>query len=150
MVTSRQGIRRYGNCPVFSKYRNIYIKTSFETTTQNILGTSNHLETLKSLKYLQQSKTCFETNHLRENVIQWGSVNHQMAVPVPSISCCIFNNNDFFYQELNELAFNWDTCCHLVICLQLIASHCSSKKYPKMLPSPWAIFSKNLWAYKST
>jgi hypothetical protein len=32
----------------------------------------------------------------------------------------------FFYQEPNELAFNWDTCCHLVICLQLIASHCYS------------------------
>ena len=29
-----------------------------------------------------------------------------------------------FYQEPNELAFNWDTCCHLVLCLQLIASHC--------------------------
>ncbi len=54
---------------------------------------------------------------------QWGSVNHQMAVPVPSISCCIFNNNDFFYQDPNELAFNRDTCCHLVICLWLIASH---------------------------
>jgi hypothetical protein len=29
-----------------------------------------------------------------------------------------------FYQELNERAFNRDTCCHLVICLRLIASHC--------------------------
>ncbi len=57
---------------------------------------------------------------------QWGSVNHQMAVPVPSISCCVFNNNDFCCQELNELAFNWDTCCHLVICLQLIASNCTN------------------------
>jgi hypothetical protein len=35
-----------------------------------------------------------------------------------------FINNDFFYQETNELAFNRDTCCHLVICLRLIASHC--------------------------
>ncbi len=26
----------------------------------------------------------------------WGSVNHKMAVPVPSISCCVFKNNDFF------------------------------------------------------
>jgi hypothetical protein len=34
-----------------------------------------------------------------------------------------FNNNDFFYQEQNELAFNRDMCCHLVICLRLIASH---------------------------
>jgi hypothetical protein len=52
-------------------------------------------------------------------------VNPQMAVPVPSISCCVFNNADFFYQELNELAFNRDTCCHLVICLRLLASHWS-------------------------
>ncbi len=28
--------------------------------------------------------------------LQWGSVNHQMEVPVPSISCCVFINNDFF------------------------------------------------------
>jgi len=48
-----------------------------------------------------------------------------MAVPVPSISCCVLNNNDFCCQEPNELAFNWDTCCHLVICFQLIASHWS-------------------------
>ncbi len=54
---------------------------------------------------------------------QWGTVNHQMAVPVPSINCCVYNNNYYFFQEQNELAFNWDTCCHLVICLQLIASH---------------------------
>jgi len=28
-----------------------------------------------------------------------------------------------FYQEPNKLAFNRDICCHLVICLRLIASH---------------------------
>jgi len=32
-----------------------------------------------------------------------------MAVPDPSISCCVFNNNYYFYQEPNELAFNRDT-----------------------------------------
>ena len=41
----------------------------------------------------------------------------------PKYKLLHFNNNDFFYQELNELAFDWDTCCHLVICLRLIASH---------------------------
>jgi hypothetical protein len=57
-----------------------------------------------------------------------------MAVPVPSTKYCIFNNNDFFYQEPNELAFNQDTCCYLVICLQLIASH-------------WHVKIKNLGPY---
>jgi hypothetical protein len=58
------------------------------------------------------------------NVIeQSGSVTHQMAVPVPSISCCILNNHNLFYHEKNTLAFNWDTCCRLVLCLQLIAFH---------------------------
>ncbi len=61
--------------------------------------------------------------HSKWSGLQWGSVNHQMAVPVPSVSCCVFNNNYSFYQEPNELAFNRDTCCYLVICLQLIASH---------------------------
>ncbi len=63
---------------------------------------------------------------------QWASVNHQMAVPVPSMSCCVFNSNYFFYQEPNELAFNRDTCCHLVICLWLIASHCIYIVYCKI------------------
>ncbi len=76
---------------------------------------------------------------------QWGSVNHQMAVPIPSISCCVFNNNYFFYQELNELAFNRDTCCHLVICLQLIASHSSYffSSVVNLLPKIWKYLIKN-------
>ncbi len=57
-----------------------------------------------------------------------------MAVPVPSISHCVFNNNDF-YQEPNELAFNQDTCCHLVICLRLIAFHCWTY-LPTFPPAP--------------
>ncbi len=54
---------------------------------------------------------------------QWGSVTHQMAVPVPSISCCVLNNNNLFYQIHNALAFNWDTCCRLVHCLRLLPFH---------------------------
>ncbi len=37
---------------------------------------------------------------------QWGSVTHQMAVPVPSIRCCVLNNHNLFYQIQNALAFN--------------------------------------------
>ncbi len=77
-------------------------------------------------------------SNISTNIIQWGSVNHQMAVPVPSISCCIFINNYFFYQEPNELAFNRHTCCHLVICLWLIASHCYKGLEPTRLGGvPW-------------
>ncbi len=56
--------------------------------------------------------------------MQWGSVIHQMAVPVPSISCCILNHHNLFYQIQNVLAFDWDTCCHLALCLQLIPFYC--------------------------
>jgi hypothetical protein len=31
-----------------------------------------------------------------------------MAVPVPSISCCVLNHHNIFYQIQNALAFNWD------------------------------------------
>ncbi len=44
---------------------------------------------------------------------QLGSVTHQMAVPVPSISCCVLNHLNWFYQIHNALAFNQDMCCHL-------------------------------------
>ncbi len=53
----------------------------------------------------------------------WGSVNHQMAVPVPSISYCVLNHHNLFYRIQNALAFNRDTCCHLALCLQLLPSH---------------------------
>ncbi len=56
--------------------------------------------------------------------IKWGSVTHQMAVPVPSISCCVLNHHNLFYQIQNALAFNQDTCCHLALCLQLLSFHC--------------------------
>ncbi len=54
---------------------------------------------------------------------QWVSVTHQLAVPVPSISCCVLNHHDLFYQIHNALVFNRDTCCHLVLCLWLFPFH---------------------------
>ncbi len=54
---------------------------------------------------------------------QWGSVTHQMAVPVPSIGCCVLNHHNLFYQIQNALAFNRDTCCHLALSLRLLPSY---------------------------
>jgi hypothetical protein len=48
-----------------------------------------------------------------------------MAVPVPSISCCVLSHYNLLYQIQNALAFNWDTCCHLAVCLQLLPFHCT-------------------------
>jgi hypothetical protein len=53
-------------------------------------------------------------------VCEWDSVTHQMAVPIPSISCCVLNHHNLFYQIQNVLAFKWDMCCHLALCLQLL------------------------------
>jgi hypothetical protein len=47
-----------------------------------------------------------------------------MAVPFPSISCCVLNHHNLFYQIQNTLAFNRDTCCHLALCLLLLPIHC--------------------------
>jgi hypothetical protein len=46
-----------------------------------------------------------------------------MAVPVPSISCCISNHHNLFYQIQNALAFNRNMCCHLPLCLPLLPFH---------------------------
>jgi hypothetical protein len=46
-----------------------------------------------------------------------------MAVPVPSISSCVLNHHNLFYQIQNALAFNRDTCCHLALCLWLLPFH---------------------------
>ncbi len=34
-----------------------------------------------------------------------------------------FKPPDLFYQMQNELAFNWDMCRHLALCLQLLPFH---------------------------
>ncbi len=57
---------------------------------------------------------------------QWGSVTHKMAVPVPSISCCVLNHQNLFYHIQNR-AFNRDTCCHLVLRLRLLPFHYASE-----------------------
>jgi hypothetical protein len=54
---------------------------------------------------------------------QWGFVTHKMAVPVPSISCCVFNYHNKFYQVQNALAFNRDMCCHQALSLRLLPFH---------------------------
>ena len=53
----------------------------------------------------------------------------QMAVPVPSISCCVLNHHNLFYQIQNALAFNRDTFCHLALCLWLLPFHYCRKMF---------------------
>jgi hypothetical protein len=48
-----------------------------------------------------------------------------MVIPVPSISCGVLNHHNLFYQIQNALAFNWDMCCHLALCLWLLPFHCT-------------------------
>ncbi len=79
--------------------------------------------TNKHYSMLTTTKTKWHSKNTHNNVLQWGSVTHQMAVPVPSISCCVLNHHNLFYQIQNALAFNWDKCCHLVPCLQLLPFH---------------------------
>jgi hypothetical protein len=61
---------------------------------------------------------------------QWGSVTYQMAVPVPSISCCVLNHHNLFYHIQNALAFNRDMCCHLALCFRLLPFHCATTAAP--------------------
>jgi len=48
---------------------------------------------------------------------------HPPDPPVPSISCCVLNHHNLFYQMQNALAFNQDTWCHLALCLWLLPFH---------------------------
>ena len=43
-----------------------------------------------------------------------------MALPIQSISCCTSYQLLFFCKGKKVLAFNWNRCCHLSLCLQLI------------------------------
>ncbi len=41
----------------------------------------------------------------------------------PKYKLLHFLTTIFFYKEKKALAFNWDRCCHLAFCLQLILFH---------------------------
>ncbi len=45
------------------------------------------------------------------------------GITIPKYKFVSFLNNYFFAQK-RALAFNWDWCCHLALCLLLILFHC--------------------------
>ena len=42
----------------------------------------------------------------------------------PMYKLLCLNHHNLFYQIRNVLAFNWDMCCHLALCLWLLPFHC--------------------------
>jgi len=68
-----------------------------------------------------------------------------MTVPVPSISCCVLNHHNLFYQIHNALAFNWNMCCHLALCLQLLPFHCKIFSYLIVVVHSFGIKNKLNW-----
>ncbi len=69
-----------------------------------------------------------------------------MAVPVPSISCCVLNHHNLFYQIQNALAFNRDTCCHLALCLRLVPFHsCHRVKRSFCRAKHWMTMSREMF-----
>jgi hypothetical protein len=73
---------------------------------------ANVIATLRYLTYLSKcNDRC---------IMELDSVTHQIVVPVPSVSCCVLNYHNLFYQRHNAVAFNWDMCCHLALCLWLL------------------------------
>jgi hypothetical protein len=53
--------------------------------------------------------------------------------PKYKLLCFIYHN--LFYQIQNALAFNWDTCCHLALCLWLLPFHCIKPSIESALPA---------------
>jgi hypothetical protein len=81
---------------------------------------------LVTLRHFYPSLIFLRKGRTSQSVPTYGdneAVIHQMAVPVPSISCCVLNHHNLFYQMQSVLAFNWDMCCHLALCLRLLPFH---------------------------
>ncbi len=94
-----------------------FIKNKPEKESGKGTNSSKNLDLTSSWHLILPSFSCY----LQINkFVQWGSVTHQMAVLVPSISCCVLNHHNLFYQIQNAQPFNRDTCCHLVLCLWLL------------------------------
>jgi hypothetical protein len=51
--------------------------------------------------------------------------NHPLdGVTNPKYKLLHFLTTKYFLQREEGTSFNWDRCCHLVFCLQLILFHC--------------------------
>jgi hypothetical protein len=84
------------------------------------------IQRIRSFPTLQSDKNnqlTMLTQILQNIAINEALVTHQMAVPDPSISCCVLNHHNLFYQIQNALAFNWNMCCHLALCSWLLSFH---------------------------
>jgi hypothetical protein len=56
-----------------------------------------------------------------------GSMNEALLPTSPKYKLLCFKlENNLFCQIKNALAFNRDTCCHLVLCLRLLPFHCNT------------------------
>jgi hypothetical protein len=129
-------LEKFWNCNdfpmIFKLYCIIMLHIDFSLMTTSIILTRYYKCITFNLKKkfhlsLAPKQGCGHTQvwlQLFKNVTrEWVSVTHQMAVPVPSISCCVLNHHNLFYQIQNALAFNRDTCCHLALCLWLLPFH---------------------------
>ncbi len=79
-------------------------------------------DNVSAIPYVYAPVILCATSYIRisPQLTKQGSITHQMALPITLISCCISQQLNIFCNDKNALAFNWDRCCHLAICLQLI------------------------------
>jgi hypothetical protein len=65
----------------------------------------------------------FSKNYIEKNpyVIRLHHLHDGSTYPKYKLLCFIYFR--FFNEEQNTLAFNWDTLCHLALCLQMIILH---------------------------
>ncbi len=47
----------------------------------------------------------------------------------PKYKLLHFSHHNLFYQIQNAVAFNWDTCCNLALCLRLLPFHWSKAQF---------------------
>ena len=65
---------------------------------------------------VQPSNGQFKNDQLRLQLLAGGST-------FPYIACCVLIRKNKFSTSQNNLAFIWDMCCHLTMCLHLMEPH---------------------------
>ena len=62
--------------------------------------------------------------NIRRTKLNSMGLDHPLnGITNPKYKLLHFLTTNFFCREKKSLAFNWDRCCHLVLCLQLILFH---------------------------
>jgi hypothetical protein len=98
----------------------LFLSSSFRLIEVENFGLNNQFGSVETLSTFKPLRTVWN----RQNHIHHTGLYHPLdGVTNPKYKLLRFLTTIIFYKEKKALAFNWDRCCYLVLCLWLITGN---------------------------